>query len=147
MKTYADIQPARVAALKTGDKTRAATLSLLANEVQRIAKEDGNRAPRDADVILAARRSVKRTQETLSFTRAVEKIEPLELEISVYEEFLPQQLSESQLTDAIKMGIASVGITSSPNIGAVMKYLRANHEGQYDPKLVKPMLDQILASI
>lgn len=147
MKTLKDIQSARVAALKSGHKKRASIISLLADEVQKIAKNDTvtpNRAPTDADVIAAARRSVKRAQETLSFiTAPSERADDLREEIAVYEEFLPKQLSEDELREAIRRAVAAVPITSGPGIGAVMKYLVANHAGQYDPKAVKPILDSL----
>lgn len=143
MKTLSDIQAARVAAIKTGYKQRASALSLLSSEVQKIAKDDGNREPTNADVIQAARRNIKRTEETASYTKDNGQLLDLMNEIEVYKEFLPQQLTTEELTHAIKLAIAGVPITSGAGMGAIMKYLRAHHEGQFDSKDVKPLLDSI----
>lgn len=53
-------------------------------------------------------------------------------EITIIEEFLPQQLSEEEVRDAAKVAIADVGATSVKDMGKVVGLLKARHAGQID---------------
>lgn len=130
------LQKHRLEAMKSGDKTRARFIASLSAEAQNIAKADGNRETVEADIFTAAKRLAKRTNETLSFTSDPDGQRALRYEISVYESFLPQQMTEEQLREVI------VGLRET-NIGIVMKALKASYDGQYDPKMVKPIIESL----
>jgi uncharacterized protein YqeY len=53
-------------------------------------------------------------------------------EIRVIEEFLPRQLSETEVGTAIDAAIAEVGAGSIRDMGKVMAVLKARHAGQMD---------------
>lgn len=137
------IQKARLIAMKAGDKSRAMTLSLLSSTAQRIAKDDGNREPTGSDVIAAAQRLIKQTTETLSFLDDEGARQTLRNEIAVYEDFLPKQLSETELMTIINNEVLAKGYTGNP-IGATQKYLKENYEGQYNPKSVAILVGNLV---
>ena len=145
MKTLSDIQAARVAAIKAGYKQRASALSLLSSEVQKIAKDDKNREPTDADVIQAARRNIKKTEETISYTKDEDQLLNLVAEVEVYKEFLPKQLSNEELTEIIYNLVHAAPITVAPQMGYIMKNLNANYAGQFNSRDVKPIFDLVNA--
>ena len=53
-------------------------------------------------------------------------------EIAIIEGFLPKQLSDAELEDAVKAAIAASGAASAKDMGRVMAALRASHAGQVD---------------
>ena len=50
----------------------------------------------------------------------------------VIERFLPKQLSQAEMQDAIDQAIAEIGATSIKDMGKVMGVLKANHAGRMD---------------
>lgn len=65
-------------------------------------------------------------------------------QVAVYEEYLPKQLTEDELKEALKAIIAQVGATSPQDIGKVMgvatKQLAGRAEGRAISAAVKQML-------
>ena len=53
-------------------------------------------------------------------------------EVKIIEEFLPQQLSEDEITAAVKEAIASTGAEGMKDMGKVMGALKAAYAGQMD---------------
>jgi uncharacterized protein len=53
-------------------------------------------------------------------------------EIAVIEGFLPKQLSDSELDEAVKAAIAASGAAGPKDMGRVMASLREKHAGQMD---------------
>ncbi len=53
-------------------------------------------------------------------------------EIEVIERFLPKQMSESEVQDAIRAIVAETGAASVKDMGKVMAELRARYAGQMD---------------
>jgi uncharacterized protein YqeY len=53
-------------------------------------------------------------------------------EIAVIERFLPKQLSQAEMQEAVDQAIAEIGATSIKDMGKVMGALKANHAGRMD---------------
>jgi len=53
-------------------------------------------------------------------------------EIAVIEEFLPRQLDEAEVSEAIDRAIADVGAQSIRDMGKIMGKLKERHAGQMD---------------
>lgn len=146
MATLKDIQLAITAALKAGDRTRADALRLLSNEVQKIAKEDKNRQPTDADVITGATRMVKRANETLSFLPVGDdrRAGPL-AEIKIVSEFLPKQMSNDEL-EALIAEMLPRAPAGKAAMGFVMKELNTAHRGQFDNKAANAIVARLITA-
>ncbi len=67
-------------------------------------------------------------------------------EITVIEEFLPQQLDEGETAKAVDAAIAEVGASSIRDMGAVMGVLKSKYTGQLDFGAVGPMVKDKLCS-
>jgi hypothetical protein len=63
-----------------------------------------------------------------------------EAEISVIETFLPQQMDESAMEQAIATAIAETGAASIKDMGKVMAALRARHAATLDMAKAGPMV-------
>jgi len=93
------------------------------------------------DVLSILGKMVKQRQES---ARAYEEGGRIELaekeraEITVIEEFLPRQLSEQEVADAIDAAIADTGANSIRDMGRVMGALKAKYTGQMDFGAVGP---------
>src|SRR3546814_17289396 len=53
-------------------------------------------------------------------------------EIAVIERFLPKQLSQAEMQEAVDQAIAEIGATSIKDMGKVMGALKARHAGRMD---------------
>ena len=53
-------------------------------------------------------------------------------EIKIIEEFMPQQLSEKEIAEAVKAAIAELGATTLKDMGRTMAALKERYAGQMD---------------
>ena len=67
-------------------------------------------------------------------------------EIAIIEKFLPAQLSEEALTEALKQIIAQTGATGLPDLGKVMGVASKQFAGQADGKLIAALVKQLLTN-
>jgi uncharacterized protein YqeY len=65
-------------------------------------------------------------------------------EIAVIEKFLPQMLSEAEVTAALKDIIKQVGATSAGEMGKVMGAATKHFAGKADNKMVSAIVKQLL---
>jgi hypothetical protein len=97
----------------------------------------------DADILGILGKMVKQRQES---ARAYEEGGRLELaekelaEIRVIEEFLPRQLTETEVEEAVAAAIAETGAAGIRDMGRVMAFLKARHTGQMDFGAVGPQV-------
>ena len=67
-------------------------------------------------------------------------------ELAIISEFLPKQLSEEALEQAVKEIIAEVGATSPKDMGKVMGVASKNLAGKADGKLISQKVKELLGS-
>lgn len=146
------LQTALKEAMKAKEAGRLSTLRLVNAAIKdRDIASRGDGGPEeiaDSDILSVLGRMVKQRQES---ARAYEEGGRLELaekelaEIRVIEEFLPRQLSASEVEAAIAAAIAEVGATSIRDMGKVMGALKAKYTGQMDFGAVGPRIKDRLA--
>jgi uncharacterized protein YqeY len=132
-------------AMRDKDATRLSTLRLInaAIKDQDIALRGDGRSEGvdDAGVLAILGKMVKQRTES---ARAYEEGGRLELaekalaEITVLEDFLPQRLSDAQVTAAIDVAIAETEAETLRDMGRVMAALKAKYTGQMDFGVVGP---------
>ncbi len=91
----------------------------------------------DPEVVAVVRREVKKRQDSIEQYQSAgraELAEQEEAEIGVLQAYLPEPLSESELTAIIDAAIAEVGATSRKEMGAVMKLVQDRTAGRADGK-------------
>ena len=138
-------------AMREKDSTRVSTLRLInaAIKDQDIAARGKGEAEgvTDAGVLAIMGKMVKQRQES---ARAYEEGGRLELaekereEITIIEEFLPRQLNDGEVTEAISKAIAETGAESIRDMGKVMGALKAKYTGQMDFGSVGPRVRDML---
>jgi len=139
-------------AMKSRDAQRLSTLRLINAAIKDkdiAARGEGSETTvGDAEVLSILGRMVKQRQES---ARAYEEGGRLELaekelaEIRVIEDFLPRQLSDAEVAQAIDAAVAEMGAVSIRDMGKVMAALKARYAGQMDFGAVGPMVKDRLA--
>jgi hypothetical protein len=134
------------ASMKAGDAARTSTLRMIMAKVKDIdiaARPKGvDRVP-DEEVVAALRGMVKSRRESVELYRQGKRqdlIDKEEAEITVMEEFLPQQMDESAIQAAVAEAVAEAGATSIKDMGKVMAALRAKHAATLDMAKAGPMV-------
>ena len=126
-------------AMRSKDKLRLSTLRLINAAIKdkdiALRVEDRPDGVSSSEILQILGKMVKQRQES---ARAYEEGGRLELaeqelsEIKIVEEFLPRQLSDDDVANAIQKVISSVGATSIRDMGKVMASLKEKYTGQMD---------------
>lgn len=139
-------------AMKAKEADRLSTLRLINAAIKdreiAVRGEGGDVEVGEGDILAILGKMVKQRQES---ARAYEEGGRLELaekelaEIKVIEEFLPRQLSSTEVEAAILAAVAEVGGTSIRDMGKVMAVLKGKYTGQMDFGAVGPMVKSRLS--
>ncbi len=103
----------------------------------------------EAEELKMLQKLAKQRKDSLEIFRAqnredLAKVE--EEELAIIDQFLPQQLSEAELTAKVKEIIAATGATSPADMGKVMGAANKSLAGQADGKLIADAVKKLLAS-
>ncbi|MEZ5913010.1 MAG: GatB/YqeY domain-containing protein [Paracoccaceae bacterium] len=138
-------------AMKAKNADRLSTLRLINAAIKdkdiALRGEAGDQGVSDGDILAILGRMVKQRQES---ARAYEEGGRLELaekeraEITVIEDFLPRQLDDAEVAEAIRAAIAEVGAASIRDMGKVMGALKTRFAGQMDFGAVGPKVKDML---
>ncbi|CRL10532.1 GatB/YqeY domain-containing protein [Phaeobacter italicus] len=151
MDTRTRVNQALKQAMKDREASRLATLRLINAAIKdreiadRVDGESGGIG--DAEVLAILGKMTKQRNES---ARAYEEGGRLDLaerelnEIAIIEEFLPKQLSDEEITEAVKAAVSDTGAESIRDMGKVMGALKGKYTGQMDFGKVGPMVkDQL----
>lgn len=136
-------------AMRAKDSARLSTLRFLLAAVKQ--KEvDERREPSDADITAIIEKQVKQRRESIAAfehagrteTAAAEKAE-----LSVLQEFLPQQATEEEIQAAVEAAVAQAtaqGASGAPAMGKVMAQLKTALAGRADMAKVSARVKALL---
>lgn len=121
-------------------QTRLSTIRLINaaikdRDIAARSEEGGEKGVSDADILGILGRMVKQRQESARLYEEGGRIDLAEKErdeIAVIEEFLPKQLSEAEIRDAVARAVEETKATSIRDMGRVMAMLKERHAGQMD---------------
>ncbi len=141
------LQDALKEAMKARAAERLSTLRLInaAIKDRDIANrgEGGDGTISDPEILTVMGKMVKQRQDAAKVydQGARPELAAKELaEVTVIEEFLPQQLSVAEVEAAVAKAIANAGATSIKDMGKVMGLLKASYTGQMDFGAVGAMI-------
>ena len=120
-------------ALKAGEKQRVHALRLIANELQKAAKDDG------ADDVQVLQRERKRRLEAADAYREggrADRAEAEEQEADIIASYMPEQLSDQDLSAIVGDAVAESGASSPQEMGKVMGLVMPKVKGRADGKRV-----------
>jgi len=128
------INDAMKEAMRARNKERLATIRLILAALKQ--REVDERITLDDTAVLAVLdKMVKQRRDSVSQYRAADRndlADREEAEIAVIAEYLPQPLSESELTGLIDSAVNESGASSMAQMGAVMALLRPQVQGRAD---------------
>jgi hypothetical protein len=126
-------------AMRAKEADRLSTLRLINaaikdREIALRGEGDGGEVGDEAILAILGRMVKQRLESARAYEEGgrIELAEKERAEIGVIEEFLPRQLTQAEVEDAIVAAIAEVGATSVRDMGRVMAALKARHTGQMD---------------
>lgn len=129
-----ELQKANIEALKGGDKTARAILSVIISKYKGAAielKTQGKEAT-DADMVKIITKSIKELDEEkegYEKVGRVEEVKAIETQKALIEKYLPKLMSEEEIRKVIE----SLEDKSMPS---VMKHFKMNYDGKVDMSLV-----------
>ncbi|MGU9961958.1 MAG: GatB/YqeY domain-containing protein [Candidatus Puniceispirillales bacterium WSBS_2018_MAG_OTU23] len=133
------IQAALKDALKSQKTKELSTLRLISAALKDrdiAARSKGNmEGISDEDILSMLQTMIKQRQESSKMYRdgnREELAQSEEDEIVIIKTFLPEQMDNAAVGDAINTAIAEVAATSIKDMGKVMGFLKQNHAGQMD---------------
>ncbi len=142
------IQEDMKGAMKGGDKRRLGTIRLVMAAIKQ--REVDERIELDDEQVLAVLdKMVKQRRDSIEqYEKAGrdELAEQEKFEIGVLQEYLPEALSEEEITDLIKQAMADTGAESMRDMGKVMGQLKPQLQGRADVGAVSAKVKQLLGS-
>lgn len=115
------------------------TIRMLKSAIKNAAIEKGGADAElnDAEVTSVIRKEVKKRQDSIEQYESAgreELADQEKAEINILEGYLPEPLSEKEMTEIIDEAIAEVGATSRKEMGQVMKLVQERTAGRADGK-------------
>ena len=135
--------------MKAGDSPRTSTLRMILARVKDADIAVRPAEPLSDDALSAVLRGmVKSRRESVELYRQGNRPELAakeEAEIAVIEGFLPQQMDDSALADAVNAAVAETGAAGPKDMGRVMAALKAKHAAALDMSRATPLVKARLA--
>jgi uncharacterized protein len=134
------------ASMKAGDAPRTSTLRMILAKLKDTdiaARPKGISTVPEEEIVAMLRGMVKSRRESVVLYRQGNRADLVakeEAEIAVLESFLPQQLNETAMAQAIDAAIVATGAASIKDMGKVMAALRAEHAATLDMAKAGPMV-------
>jgi uncharacterized protein YqeY len=138
--------------MKAGDAPRTMTLRMIMAKLKDVdiaSRPKGIDKVPDDEILSMLRGMVKSRRESVEMYaqgNRPELVAKESAEIAVIEGFLPQQLDDSAIEDAVAGAIAETGAASIKDMGKVMAALRAKHAAALDMAKAGPIVKAKLSA-
>jgi len=138
--------------MKAGSTARTSTLRMVMAKLKDTdiaARPKGIDKVPDEEIIAMLRGMVKSRRESVALYRQGNRPELAakeEAEIAVIESFLPSQMDEAAMQQAVAEAVAETGAAGVKDMGKVMAVLKAKHAASLDMAKAGPMVKARLSS-
>jgi hypothetical protein len=134
------------AALRSGDKLRLSTVRMLLSEIKNAEIAEHGEITEEETLQLASREARKRKEAIAEFSKGGRQdlVDKETYELSVLQEYLPEQMSEDDVKKVVADTIQEVGATSPSDLGKVMGKLMQKVKGKADGKLINQLVREML---
>ncbi len=124
-------------AMKAGDRARVDALRLInaALKDKDIEARGAGKSLSEDDILALLQKMIKSRQESVDIYEKAGRQELADKEkgeIAVISAYLPQQLTEAEVAEAVRTAIAEVGAASIKDMGKVVAALKAKFTGRMD---------------
>lgn len=118
-------------AMKEKDTVTRDVLRIIKGEIER--KEDSSKELSTGEIVSIIKKLIESSTSTGDND-----------EVVVLEKYLPSQLTEAEITAIVNERKEVDGLTGPRDMGKVMQYFKANHDGAYDGKLLSDIVKTVL---
>jgi len=135
-------------AMRAGEKSKLATIRLILAAIKQVEVDTRNDLD-NSQVLAVLDKMVKQRRESISQYEQAGRNELAEKEhqeITVIQEYLPEQLGEDEITSLIDEAIAATGAESMRDMGKVMGQLKPKLQGRADMGAVSARIKARLSS-
>ena len=136
------LQEELITAMKAGDKPRMTGLRNIIGKLKASQIDKGEELTGDESlkILKSAAKQLKESVEQYQKGGRDDLADKESFELSLLEKYLPEQLSEGKIRDAVKNTIQSSGAESMQDMGKVMGMLMKEFAGTADGKLVQQIV-------
>lgn len=134
-------------AMKAREKARLGTIRLIMAAIKQL-EVDGQKTLTDDEVLAVMTKMVKQRRDSVAQYSSAgrQDLADVELaEIAVLEEFMPQPLSDEEVSVLVQNAIAASNATSMQDMGNIMAILRPQVQGRADMGVISQLVKQHLA--
>jgi len=134
-------------AMRSQEKERLATIRLILAALKQ--REVDERIVLDDEQVLAIlNKMIKQRRDSISQFEAGNRVDLAEkekVEVKVIQQYLPTQLSEGEIEQAVAAAIQESGAASAKDMGKVMGVLKSKLQGKADMTVVSAKVKEKLA--
>jgi uncharacterized protein YqeY len=133
-------------AMKARETLKLSVLRMVKAVVRNLEIDKGHELSEEEVVDVLTKEVKLRRDALVEYEKAdrPEAIETLKREISILLEYLPQQMTEEEIKEAVKKAVIETGAGSPKDMGKVMGKLVPMTKGRADGKLVSEIVKKIL---
>lgn len=134
-------------AMKNKEKDKLTVIRMIKASIQNEAIKLGSELSEDQELTVLSREVKQRKDSLHEFEKAGREdlVEKLRTELVYVEEYMPQQLTEDELSEIVSEAIAQTGASSKADMGKVMAALMPKVKGKADGSLVNKLVQQHLS--
>ncbi|MCX7738315.1 MAG: GatB/YqeY domain-containing protein [Hydrogenothermaceae bacterium] len=144
---FSKLQEEMKNALKGGEKDKLSTIRMLISEIKKV-QIDSKRDLTDEEMMSILQKYLKQRKEAYSqyISAGRENLAQKELfEIEVVQKFLPQPMSEEEISSVVDEVIKELGVTSLKDMGKVVKAVLERVKGRAEGSLVSKIVKEKLS--
>ena len=133
--------------MKDGDKFRTTVLRMIVAEIQKIEIEEKSDLS-ELQITSILEKMIKQRNDAITqFEQAKrqELADKEKQEIVIIKEFLPEQMSEEEISKLVSLTISEVGANSMKDMGRVMSSIKPLIAGKADSGIVSQMVKKALS--
>ena len=146
MNLQDEISAALKDAMRAKDEAKLASLRLVLTAIKNREKEV-RRSLEDQEVISLISTQIKQRKESIDHYRKAGRedlVKAEESELQILEAYMPEQLSEEDIVQAVKQVVGELKARDMKDMGRVMKTLMSRLGGSADGKLVSEVVKRQL---
>jgi uncharacterized protein len=144
------LQEELIAAMKSGDEVKKSTIRMLMSSISYFQIEKGGAGYEASpeEILVVIEKEAKKRRDAIS---EYEKAGRQELadketeELKILEEYLPEKMSEEEVTKIVEETISETGATSMADMGKLMGALNGKLKGKADMGIVSSIVKQKLS--
>jgi uncharacterized protein YqeY len=114
------------------------------SEVAIVGKNNGNRETTDEEAVKVIKKFIKGINETVDLIKDPEKLKLLEMELEIYNSFLPQIMNELETRAAVEKIINALPEKSPKAMGQVMGTISKEYGTLIDRGLASQIVKEML---